>query len=182
MQPIESNDFSSFYQKLIQATEVIINHYNLLIQCINPLSTRPHQMWSGTITLDLVFWKCWIMYQKKEKNFLQKMSPHLSQLNVAMAHSNYFRQNNLQILKLATYKCKLANFRLKRIAKYSHFILSVDTKRQVLLIFYENKDIYVANLINTIEVDFLLGINIWGICCFPKWCPALAFIHLKSFI
>ena len=28
--------------------------------------------------------------------------PHLSQLN-AMAHSNYFRLNNLQILKLATY-------------------------------------------------------------------------------
>ena len=26
------------------------------------------------------------MYQKEEKNFLQKMSPHLSQLNVAMAH------------------------------------------------------------------------------------------------
>ena len=35
------------------------------------------------------------MYQKKEKNFLQKMSPHFSQLNVAMAHMNYFRQNNL---------------------------------------------------------------------------------------
>ena len=32
------------------------------------------------------------MYQKKErKKFLQKMSPHLSQLNVAMAHRNYFR-------------------------------------------------------------------------------------------
>ena len=26
------------------------------------------------------------MYQKKEKNILQKISPHLSQLNVAMAH------------------------------------------------------------------------------------------------
>ena len=42
------------------------------------------------------------MYQKKEKNFLQKMSPHLSQLNVT-AHRNYFRRNKLQILKLATY-------------------------------------------------------------------------------
>ena len=31
------------------------------------------------------------------------MSPHLSHLNVAMAHRNYFRRNNLQILKLATY-------------------------------------------------------------------------------
>ena len=46
------------------------------------------------------------------------MSPHLSQLNVAMAHRNYFRRNNLQILKLATYtkienhysRCKLATF------------------------------------------------------------------------
>ena len=58
------------------------------------------------------------MYQKKEKNFLQKMSSHLSQLNVAMAQRNYFRRNNLQILKLATYTkiedhysmCKLATF------------------------------------------------------------------------
>ena len=66
------------------------------------------------------------MFQKKEKKFLQKMSPHLSQLNVAMAHMNYFRQNNLQILKLATYIQRLkitilgANwqlFRLERIAK-----------------------------------------------------------------
>ena len=31
------------------------------------------------------------------------MSPHLSQLNVAMALRNYFSPNNLQILKLATY-------------------------------------------------------------------------------
>ena len=58
------------------------------------------------------------MYHKKEKNFLQKMSPHLPQLNVAMAHRNYLRGNNLQILKLATYtmiedhysRCKLATF------------------------------------------------------------------------
>ena len=58
------------------------------------------------------------MYQKKEKNMLQKMSPHLSQLNVAMAHKNYFRRKILQILKLATYtkiedhysRCKLATF------------------------------------------------------------------------
>ena len=35
------------------------------------------------------------MYQKKEKNILQKMSPHLSQLNVAMANRNYFTRNNL---------------------------------------------------------------------------------------
>ena len=31
------------------------------------------------------------------------MSPHLSQLNVAMAHRNDFRRNNLRILKLATH-------------------------------------------------------------------------------
>ena len=76
------------------------------------------------------------MYQKKEKNILQKMSPHLSQLNVAMAHRNYFRRNNLGILKLATYtkiedhyfRCKLAIFRLKRIAKCSYFILSTHIK------------------------------------------------------
>ena len=31
------------------------------------------------------------MYQKKEKQFLKNMNPHLSQLDVAMAHRNYFR-------------------------------------------------------------------------------------------
>ena len=58
------------------------------------------------------------MYQKKEKKFLQKMSPHLSQLKAVMAHRNYVRQNYLQILKLATHRkiedhysgCKLATF------------------------------------------------------------------------
>ena len=58
------------------------------------------------------------MHQKKEKFYSAKMSPHLSQLNVAMAHRNYFRQNNMQILKLATFtkiedhyfRCKLATF------------------------------------------------------------------------
>ena len=45
------------------------------------------------------------MYQKNRcfYFFLQKMSPHLSQLNVVMAHRNYFRRNNLRILKLAKY-------------------------------------------------------------------------------
>ena len=60
------------------------------------------------------------MYQKNENFFLQKMSPNLSQLNVAMAHKcrNYFRRNNQQILKLAKYtkiedhysRCKLDTF------------------------------------------------------------------------
>ena len=34
------------------------------------------------------------MYQKNKKKILQKMCPPLSQLDVAMAHRNYFRQNN----------------------------------------------------------------------------------------
>ena len=75
------------------------------------------------------------MYQKKEKNILQKMSPHLSQLNVAMAHRNYFKGDiiwessnwqHIQRLKIAIlHVC--ANwqlFRLERIAKCSYFILS----------------------------------------------------------
>ena len=98
----------------------------------NPFSTRPHQN---------AFWynHSWSSFQKilndvpKEgEQYSAKISPHLSQLNVAMAHRNYFRWNNLQILKLATYKqiedhysrCKLAIFRLERIDKCSYFILS----------------------------------------------------------
>ena len=39
----------------------------------------------------------------------------------------------------------------------------VYTKHQVLLICNENKEIYVAKIFDTIDVDFLLGLNIWGI-------------------
>ena len=72
------------------------------------------------------------MYQEKEKNILQKMSPHLSQLNVVMAHRHDFRRNNLWILKLATYtkiedhysRCKLATFQIRNDWQCSYFILS----------------------------------------------------------
>ena len=66
------------------------------------------------------------MYQKKEANHLPKISPHLSQLNVPMAHRNYFRRNNLQILKLniTILGANWQLFRLERIANYSQFILS----------------------------------------------------------
>ena len=84
----------------------------------NSLSTRPHQsvVWYNNSWLGFFFILNHV--PKERENFVQKMSPHLSQLNVAMAHRNYFRQNNLQILKLATYTtiedhysmCKLATF------------------------------------------------------------------------
>ena len=72
------------------------------------------------------------MYQKKEKNILQIISPHLSQLNVAMAHRNYFRRNNLQFsnwqhiqrLKVTILGANWQLFRLERIANCSYFILS----------------------------------------------------------
>ena len=60
------------------------------------------------------------MYQKKDKKILLKMNPHLSQLNVAMAHTNYFRQKiickssnwqHIQRLKICIIDlCKLATF------------------------------------------------------------------------
>ena len=50
-------------------------------------------MWSGTITLNLDFLKnSELCTKRKRKIYCKKMSPHLSQLNVAMAHRNYFRQ------------------------------------------------------------------------------------------
>ena len=106
---------------------------NLCLALFNPLSTRPHQnvvwynnSWLGFLKNSELCTKTKIIF------FCKKISPHLSQLNVAMAHRNYFRWNNLQILNLATYKrLKItilgANwqlFRLERIAKCSYFILS----------------------------------------------------------
>ena len=75
------------------------------------------------------------MYQKKKKTFLQTMSPHLSQLNVAMAYENYFRRNNLQILKFETYAILGANWQLFRFYFIFYFVY---TKHQVLLICNEN--------------------------------------------
>ena len=72
------------------------------------------------------------MYQKKEKNCLQKMSPHLSQLNVAIAHRNYLSKiickssnwQHIQRLKITILGANWQLFRLERIAKCSYFILS----------------------------------------------------------
>ena len=96
------------------------------------------------------------------------MSPHLSQLHVAMAHRNYFRQNYLRILKLATHKkiedrycgCKLATFLIGKDGqiKCSYFILSKQTSS--LLICNENKEICVANLI---EVFSSKEYIFWGL-------------------
>ena len=85
------------------------------------------------------------MYQKKEKN-LQKLSPHLSQLNVAMTHRNYFRRNNLQVLNWQQYtkiadhysRCKLATFLIGKDCQMFIFYF-VNTKHQVLLICNENR-------------------------------------------
>ena len=113
------------------------------------------------------------MYQKKEKNILQKLSPHLSQLNVAMAHRNYFRRNNLWILKLATYtkkedhysRCNWQLFRLERIAKCSYFILFTQNirfhwsvmkiKKFLLPIWWYNRDLF--PLRNKCNVVFVLN-------------------------
>ena len=117
---------------------------------------------------------------RKRKIYCKKMSPHLSQLNVAMAHRNYFRQNNLQILKLATYIYKDwtsllflgANwqlFRLERIAKCSYFILSTQNikfywfvmkiKKFMLPIWWYNRDLF--PLRNKYNVVFILNGLMW---------------------
>ena len=93
-------------------------HVSIYLLFINPLSTKPHQnvVWYNNSSLG--FLKILNYVPKERAKYTAKNSPHLSQLNVAMAHRNYFRQNNLRILKLATYAkiedhyswCKLATF------------------------------------------------------------------------
>ena len=101
------------------------------------------------------------MYQKKEKYILQKLSPHLPQLNVVMAHRNYFRQKkicessnwqHIQRLKITILGANWQLLRSERIAKCSYFILST---QNILLICNEDKEIYVANLM--IQGLFPLG-------------------------
>ena len=88
----------------------------------NPFNTRPHQNVVSIQKFLIRFSKnCELCTKRKREKILQKMSPHLSQLNDAMARRNYFRRNNLRILKLATYtkitiykdhysRCKLTTF------------------------------------------------------------------------
>ena len=95
------------------------------------------------------------MYQKKEKNKLKKMSPHMSELNVAMAHGNFssgkiiyksLNWQHIQRLKITIFGVNWQLFRLERIVKCSYFILSMQFILKVFLIGDENKEIYVANL------------------------------------
>ena len=114
----------------------LLAHNMKLMHCKVTLLTHSAldhiKMHSDTIIFLIRFSKKILNYVPKEKHFLQKMSPHLSQLDVVIAHRNYFGRNNLWILKLATYT-KIEDyssgvnwklFRLERIAKCSYFILS----------------------------------------------------------
>ena len=69
------------------------------------------------------------MQKEKEK----KKNPHLSQFNAALAHMNHFRQNiickssnwqHIQRLKITILGANWQLYRLERMAKCSHFILS----------------------------------------------------------
>ena len=68
---------------------------------INPFSTRPHQnaFWYNNSWLG--FLKILNYVPKEREKISAKNEPPF--VTVAMAHRNYFRQNNLWILKLATY-------------------------------------------------------------------------------
>ena len=127
--------------------------FKYALPLFNPLSTRPHQnvVWYNNSWLG--FLKILNLYRKKEKNKLQKISPHLSQLDVVMAHRNYLgaiicessNWQHIQRLKITILGANWQVFRLERIAKCSYFILS--TQNIKLLICNEYiKEIYVANL------------------------------------
>ena len=99
----------------------------------NPLSTRPHHnvVWYNNSWLG--FLKNSEYVPKERENILHKMSLHLSQLNVAMAHRNYFRWKicessnwqHIRRLKITILGANWQLFRLERIAKLcSYFILS----------------------------------------------------------
>ena len=54
----------------------------------------------------------------------------------------------------------------------------VYTKDQVLLTSNENKEMYVANFMISKEVDFLLGIHIWGLR--SEWVKTVPAIKTNS--
>ena len=135
------------------------------------MSTRPHPdvVWYNNSWLD--FLKILNYVPKERKIYCKKWALIiLSQLNIAMAHRNYFRQNNLRILtfwqhiqrlKITILGANWQLFRLERIAKCSYFILST---QNIKFYWFVMK---IKNLCcqfdNTREVYILLGINIWGL-------------------
>ena len=68
------------------------------------------------------------MYQKKEKIFLQKMSPHLLRWLIGISLGEILDKSSnwqhLQRLKITILGANWQLFRLERIAKCSYFILS----------------------------------------------------------
>ena len=124
-------------------------------QCKNFVWVLDHiKMWSGYNNSWLGFSKkSELCTQKKEKNILQKISPHLSQLMLRWLIGIIFRRNNLWILKwqhIQRMKITIlgANwqlFRLERIAKCSYFILSTQNIKFHWIVM-KNKEISVANL------------------------------------
>ena len=124
---------------------------------INPFSTRPHQnvVWYNNSWLG--FLKILNYVPKERENFSAKMSHHLSQLNVAMAHSNYFifessNWQHIQRLKITILGTDWQLFRLERIAKCSYFILytqnikfywfAMNIKKFLLPIWWYNRGLF----------------------------------------
>ena len=105
------------------------------------------------------------MYQKiREHNFCKKGALICHNCHVAMAHRNYFRRNNLRILKLAYTKIEDSDysmfaciepklFRLEKICQMFIFYLST-SEHQVLHLHNckENEDNFCCQFDDTIEV------------------------------
>ena len=100
---------------------------------VNPFSTRPHQnvVWYNDSWLG--FSKNSEFCTKRKRNIFCKKWALMCQLNVAMAHRNYFRQKkicessnwqHIQRLKINILGAIWHLFRLEKIAKCSYFILS----------------------------------------------------------
>ena len=114
------------------------------------------------------------MYQKKEKNILQKMSPHLLQLDVLRwligiilgeiicESSNW---QHIQRLKITILGANWQLFRVERITKCSYFILFTQNikfywfvmkiKKFMLPIWWYNRDLF--PLRNKCNVVFVLN-------------------------
>ena len=138
---------------------------------INPFSTRPHQnvVWYNNSWLEClkILNLC---TKRKRKIFCKKW---------ALICHNYVLQwligtilgeiiceslnwQYIQILKITILGANWQLFRLERIAKCSYFILSTQNIKFYWFVMKLQKFL-LPIWWSTIEVDFLLGINIWGL-------------------
>ena len=136
---------------------------------LNPLSTRPHQnvvwynnSWLGFLKiLNLCTKRKRKIYCRNEPSFITVMLWWLIGIILGKIICESSNWQHIQRLKITILGANWQLFRLERIAKCSYFILSTQNIKFYWFVMKIKK--LCCQFDDTIQVYFLMGINIWGL-------------------